>query len=164
MKHKLCAAAALILTVMLLLSACSGGGADAAKVDVGALTKEMQAAARLPEMLAVRSGDSKAERGFAAISDMDYDKVEAFSLLYAADGSAYELAVIRLKDAADAQALRDSLQKHITKRAEQYRQYDPSQVSRAGGAAVAVHGEYAALIMCDDNAAVKAVFDKAFAS
>ena len=164
MKKALC----LITAMLLLCAALAGCGSDGSKadekqIDTAALTEEMQAAAAWPQMLSVGSGDSSAERGFSAISTLAYDKIEAFSLLYAADGTAYELALIRLKDPSDMPALEQSLKTHIEKRTEQYRYYKPEQVSRAESAAVAVHGSYAALIMCDGNAAVKAVFDKAFA-
>lgn len=162
MKKRLCAVLAMLVLCAVMLTGCGSDGAKVDAVDPDALIGRMQEASVLPAMLSIRSGDERAERGFAAISTLAYDKVDSFSLLYAADGSAYELAVIRLKDAADSKALEDSLRAHIDSRVQTYRNYDPTQVSRAGSAVVAVRGSYAALIMCDDSAAVKAVFDKAF--
>ena len=166
MKRTICLITALMLFCA-VLSACGGSAADektepAEQIDIAALAQKMQAAADWPGMLAVSSGDERAQRGFEAISTLDYGKVDAFSLLYASDGASYELAVIRLKDSADMPALEQSLKKHIETRAETYRYYKPDQVARAESAAVAVHGRYAALIMSSDNAAVKAVFDQAF--
>lgn len=155
MKRICCLLAALLCFA---LAGCGSG----ATVEPAALLHQMEEAAVLPAMKTVADTDANGERGFAAICDLDYDKVEAYSLLYAADGSAYELAVIRLKDAADIAALEQSLKKHIDNRVAQYRVYKPEQVDRAAGAVVAAHGSYAALIMCDDNAAAKAVFDHAF--
>lgn len=157
MKRLVC----IILALMILLCACGSEASDKA-VDLSALTEDMRAATALPAMLSIRSGDERAERGFAAISDLDYDKVDAYSLLYAADGTAYELAVIRLKDEGDSAAMEASLRAHIDSRAETYRTYNPEQVPRAESAVIASHGRYVALIMCDDPAAVKAVFDRAF--
>jgi hypothetical protein len=154
----------LILVVILTLSLVSCGQSAAPAVDVAALCDEMLSADSFPEMLNIRSGDSREERGFSAISDMDYEKVEAFSLYYAADGTSYELAVICLKDAADMKALEKSLDAHIHTRVEQYRSYDATQVMRAENAVVAVSGRCAALIMCDEPSAVKAVFDRAVQS
>ena len=152
------AAALLALLTLFLLAACQSGSAD--DRDIYALTDDMRSAAEWPELLEIRRGDSREQKGFAAVSDMDYDKVDDFDLLYAADGSAYELAVIRLKDESDIKELESSLKRHIESRVSQYRYYDASQVSRAQSAAVAVKGKCAALIMCDDPSAVKAVFDK----
>lgn len=163
MKRWLCAFLAILMLCSVMLTGC---GSDSAKedgaVDIDALTRRMQEASDLPVMLTIRSGDERAERGFAAISTLAYDKVESFTLLYAADGSAYELAVIRLKDISDSKALEDTLRAHIDSRVQTYRNYDAAQVPRAEGAVVALHGRYAALIMCDDNPSVRAVFDQAF--
>ena len=132
------------------------------QLEPSALVEEMRAAGEWPPMLTVDDADSRAQKGFSTISTLDYGKVDAYTLIYAADGSSFELAVIRLKDSADMPALEQSLKKHIEKRAESYRYYKPDQVARAEGAAVVSHGRYAALIMCSDNASVRAVFDKYF--
>ena len=164
MKRVTCAVLALILMLSCAaLTGCgSGGEQPSAEPDVNTVIEEMRAASELPQMLSMNSGDERGERGFAAVSDLDYEKVEAYSLLYAADGSAYEIAVIRLKDAADSAALEQSLRRHIENRVRTYRQYSPEELPRAESAAAAVHGRYAALVMCDDVAAVKAIFDKVF--
>ena len=155
-------AAAVILAALAILSLAACGNDTSADVDVQKLTDDMRAAARWPELLSIRSGDSREQKGFAAISDMDYERVDDFSLLYAADGSAYELAVIRLKDETDMKELEGSLGSHIESRVSQYRFYDAEQAPRAESAVVVTKGRYAALIMCDDIAAVRTVFEKAF--
>ena len=161
--RSLCLILALILLCGAALTGCGAdGGRKAADVDADALMQRMQEAATLPGMLAIRTGDERQERGFAAISTLSFEKVEAFSLLYAADGSAYELAVISLKDEGDVEALKNTLKAHIDSRAQTYRTYSPEQAPRAEAAVVAAHGRTVALIMCDDNAAVRAVFDQAF--
>ena len=154
--------AILIAALITAAAMCSCSGDTAEKADIYALADEMAAASELPEMLTINKGDSREEKGFSAISDLDFGKVEEFSLMYSADGSSYELAVIMLKNESDMPALESSLREHIHNRAEQYRYYDASQAPRAENAAVAVSGRYAALIMCDDISSVKAVFDKAF--
>lgn len=158
-KRIICIIAALAV-ICTALTGCGSPAADDAGIDIYALADEMSAAAKLPDMLSIRSGDDRAEKGFAAISDLGYGKVEAFSLQYAADGSAYELAVIELKDPSDMAALEKSLRTHIENRIQQFRYYDPDEAPRAEGAIAAVSGRYAALIMCDDNSSVKAVFDR----
>ena len=153
---------ALFAAVLMILSLAACGTPDDKAVDVYALADEMAAAVELPEMLNINKGDSKEVKGFAAISDLDYSKVNEFSLMYSSDGSAYELAVIKLGDASDMKKLEASLKEHIEKRVKQYRQYDAEEVPRAESAVVVTNGAYAALIMCDDTAAAKTVFDKAF--
>ena len=158
-KIAVCALALILTFVTMIMTGC--GGTDSAAVDTVELLAQMSEACELPKMLSISSGDSREKKGFAAVSDMGYDKVAQYSLSYAEDGSAYELAVIRMKDSADARALEESLKKHIEKRVEQYKYYDAAQVSRAEDATVAVNGAYVALIMCDNNAEAKAIFENA---
>ena len=153
----------LLLALLFAAAVFAGcGGGEESKVDCGGLASQMAAASEFPSMLTINSGDDNEERGFSAISDLSFDKAASFSLMYASDGSAYELAVIELKDAGDMKALENSLRAHIENRVKQYKYYDPEQVSRAESALVASRGRYAALIMCDDASAVKTVFEKAF--
>lgn len=157
----------MLLTLALLCAALTGcgagsdGGTDEG-IDVVDLLRQMQAASDLPAMLTVRAGDENAERAFATISDLDYGVIDAYCLTYAAEGTAHEIAVFRVKDSADMGALETSLKDHIAQRRETFRYYMPEEVPRCESGRVVVHGSYAALIICDDAAAVQAVFDKAF--
>ena len=112
----------------------------------------------LPEMKTVTDKDENAADLFGYLSDFDYDKVEAYFLSYAADGQSYEIAVVALKDADDAEALKSTLKKHCKNRVNLYQSYAPDQVRRAEAAELAVSGGYVALIMCDDQEAVKKAF------
>ena len=126
--------------------------------DLSGLRDKMLAAAELPEMLSVTDKSSRPERKLATITDIDYQKTDGFFIDYAADGTAYEIAVIALKSADDMPSLEKSLRSHIQKRTEQYRYYAPGQVTRAESAKVVSDGKRAALIMCDDVKAVEKAF------
>ena len=117
MKNTMIKIAAVVIAALMVfsLAACTQGAEKS--VDIYALTDEMQSAVEMPAMLSIKKGDGNDKKGFAAISDMDYAKVAEFSLLYAADGTAYELAVIKLADPADMTELERSLKKHIERRA-----------------------------------------------
>ncbi len=114
----------------------------------------------LPEMSAVSSVDEKADELFTYLSDIDYNKVEGYFLTFAADGTAYEIAVVALKERGDVSELLSSLRKHVEGRVNLYKSYAPDQVSRAENAEIVSAGRYVALIMCGDQAAVKAAFEK----
>ncbi len=144
------------------LCACQTSVPEKSDTDIHKLAENMTAAAKMPDMLNACTGDSGAESAFGAISDLEYGKIEEFTLYYAADGTAYELAVIELKSADDMKELEESLKEHIENRVKQYKYYNPEEVPRAEGAAVVSNGRYAALIMCDDVTQVKAIFDAAF--
>lgn len=158
-KRGLCLSLCIALLLTALLAACTVQKTD---VDLQALRQELLAATTLPEMKSVSSTDDNAERNLQSITDIAYDKVAEYTIDYAADGAAYEIAVIRLRSESDTAELTKSLQKHIKSRTEQYRFYMPEQVPNAEAAIIAENGPYIALIMCDDPAAVEAAFDKAF--
>lgn len=149
--------AALILLLALCLNLCACGE-QKETVSMYELQKVMVSAAELPEMLSASSSDSDAKAKFAYLSDFDYSKTDGFFLAYSADGSSYEIAVIATKSSSDALAAEASLRRHLQSRINLYKTYEPTQLDRAENAMIISSGRYAALIMCDDNSAVKAAF------
>ena len=159
-KHRWLAALLAALTV-LGLCAC-GQKADAPQtVSMIDLRTAMEAAApSLPDMRYVSDADDDPAGLFAHLSDMDYDKVERFFLSYSAAGLADEIAVIAVKDRADAEAAADSLRAHLEDRARLYEQYKPDQLQRVQDGLVFTWKHYAVLIVCDEADAVKDAFDR----
>lgn len=145
MKRIICVICALVMA--LSLCAC---GEKTQKIDMYELQKSMVSADKsLPEMKISGSWDENAEKAFSYISDMEYNKIHGFFLAYAADGMAYELAVVQLKDKSDAGAMEDSLNEHVQTRVRMYKTYEPEQVQRAENAVVKTVGDCVLLIMCD---------------
>jgi len=152
------------LTAALLLLLCACGGRSTA-VSMEDLRERMLAAApSLPEMKSVDDSADNAEELFAYLSDMDYGKVEHFFLSYSAKGLADEIAVIAVKNAADAAAAQASLQSHLEGRKLLYEQYQPDQLQRTESAEIFVKDQYAVLIVCDEVQAVKDAFRQAVAA
>ena len=114
----------------------------------------------MPEMLSVSSSDEKAGELFAYLSEYDYEGVEGYFLAYAADGMAYEVAVVCLKDEANAADLAKTIKAHVQGRINLYKSYAPEQVPKAEAAKIVTNGRYVALIMCDDPAAVQKAFEE----
>lgn len=134
--------------------------AEISFADMKQLAADMAAAdSSLPEMLTVTDADADAEVSFASVSDMSYDKIAHYLLVYSAAGKADEICVIAVKDAADAEEAKKSLKSHANARVRMYREYDATQVSRAEHAQVFEQGNYAVLIICDHADAVKAAFE-----
>lgn len=149
---------ALILTLLLCLSVCACGDNDEL-VSMYDLRVEMEkAAGYLPDMLSISSADEKGEASFSYISDIDYDKVDAYFVSYANGPESYELAVIAVKDASDVSEAEASLKQHRQNRVSFYESYAVSEVQRAENALVFSSGRYAVLIMTDNNSAVKKAF------
>lgn len=145
MKRIIC----VICALAMCLSVCACGE-KTQKIDMYELQKSMVSADKsLPEMKISGSWDENAEKAFSYISDMEYNKIHGFFLAYAADGMAYELAVVQLKDKYDAGEMEDSLNEHVQTRVRMYKTYEPEQVQRAENAVVKTVGDCVLLIMSD---------------
>lgn len=145
MKRIIC----VICALAMCLSVCACGE-KTQKIDMYELQKSMVSADKsLPEMKISGSWDENAEKAFSYISDMEYNKIHGFFLAYAADGMAYELAVVQLKDKSDAGEMEDSLNEHVQTRVRMYKTYEPEQVQRAENAVVKTVGDCVLLIMSD---------------
>lgn len=145
MKRIIC----VICALAMCLSVCACGE-KTQKIDMYELQKSMVSADKsLPEMKISGSWDENAEKAFSYISDMEYNKIQGFFLAYAADGMAYELAVVQLKDKSDAGEMEDSLNEHVQTRVRMYKTYEPEQVQRAENAVVKTVGDCVLLIMSD---------------
>ncbi len=155
MKRVLALAAALLMC--LTLCAC---GETKPTVGMYDLRVAMENAAKdLPEMLSVSSSDEKGKASFSYISDLDYDKVDAYFVSYANALASYEIAVIAVKEPEDISDAVASLERHKQNRVDFYSSYGVGEVKRAENALVFSNGRYAVLIMTDDNSSVKAAFE-----
>ena len=138
-----------ICAALCALSLCACGN-DSTQVSMYELQKAMlQADKSLPEMMVTGSWEENAEKAFSYISDLEYNKVSGYFLAYAADGMAYEIAVVQLKDKADVTAAADSLKAHVQDRVQLYKTYEPEQTQRAESAVVKTDGNFVLLIMSD---------------
>lgn len=154
MKRIICVICAAVMAFS--LCAC---GSKTQSIDMHELQKSMVDADKsLPEMKISGSWDENAEKAFSYISDMEYNKIHGFFLAYAADGMAYEIAVVQLKDKSDATAMEESLNEHVQTRVQMYKTYEPEQVDRASGAKVETIGDCVLLIMCDSPQNVETAF------
>ena len=86
-----------------------GCGNNNNKIDMTKLEKTMMAAdTDMPTMLAVNSDSDNTKDLFAYLSDMDYSKVDKYFLDYAQEGTAEEVAVIRVKNSKDVDEAKKS--------------------------------------------------------
>ena len=150
----------LLIVVFCVLLGCMGCGQDTPPVSMYDLSRAMLAADdTLPEMSYVSSSDENASDLFSYLSNLDYTLVDSYFLSYSSKGLADEIAVIALKNAADADAAKKTIDAHVQSRVAMYKQYDPSQTSRVEGAMVFTSGRYVVLIISDKQHEVKNAFD-----
>ena len=168
--------AALILAALALFSLAGCGGGSSAQtqtpaVDGGALLRAMmEADDSLPEMTTVaidagslssNSADYRdSKKTFSYISDLPFDLVDRFAVAYSVDGRlADEIAVIAVKDEADAGDALDSLRRHQEDRLKLYQTYGPQEAARVEKAHMFTRNQYAVLIICDDTTSVTDAFE-----
>lgn len=154
--RKLCVA-----IVMVLLCGCGAGGStDKETVSMYDLNQKMEEAeSSLPEMLYASSEDGNAKEQFKHISDLDYDKVDSYFVSYSKEGKADEIAVIAVKDPADAAEAKESFERHRQSRIKLLNQYEPKEVKRIEDGIIFTRGQYAVLIICDHPDAVRKSFE-----
>ena len=156
-----------LLAVCLLavsLTACSGGTAPSTTVNMEQLQKAMLAAdptlAKDITSITSNTGDaSEAKKNFSYFSTLDYEKVDRYLLSYSSSGTADEVAVIAVKDAADVGEAASTLRAHVDDRLKLFQQYGPDQASRVEKAEIFTKDQYAVLLICDDSGAVKTAFE-----
>lgn len=159
--------AACLALAALALAACFGctGAAQPAGPDLDPaemVRAMMEADTTLPEMATRSSTDADAKDSFFYLSDMDYKKVDAYFYAYADAGTAEEMAVVKLKNGADAAALMDSLHDHVAARQGTFEEYDPEQVPLTQDAVITREGRYVVLIVSKKNGLAQNVFQGFF--
>ncbi len=151
-----------LLSAGCLMAVCCTGCKEEQKpvVSMYDLSRAMLAADdTLPDMSYVSNSDENASELFGYLSDMDYALVESYFLSYSSEGLADEIAVIAVKDAADVETAKKSIEAHVEDRVGLYTQYDPSQTERAEDALVFTSGQYAVLIISEKQDEVKTAFE-----
>lgn len=147
----------IILTIPALYACGSKPSGDISMYD---LNKAICEKADFSEMQYASSGDQDPEDLFSNISDMDYAKVKAFFVSYAADGkgNADEIAVIQVKDAGNTSEAAASLNDHLAYRKSLYKTYDSSQLDKLDKAIVCSYEDLAILIVADQPETLKIAF------
>ena len=150
-----------VMLVVLTLLLCGCGGKTSETVSMYDLRQAMEAAdSSLPEMLNASNNDKDAEDLFVNISDMDYDKVDSYFVSYSKEGKADEIAVIAVRDEADIEEAKKSLQAHKEDRYKLLNQYEPEEVKRIEDGVIFSSGRYTVLIICDDTESVRKAFEE----
>ena len=156
----------LLAAMLTMTSACGNKGTDNSpetSVSISSLQETMLSAdTTLPEMTKVSSEDAQAELNFAYLSDLSYDLVDAYFYAYATEGTAEEIAVIKLKDKNDASAMMKAMHDHIESRQGTFQEYDPEQLSMTEKAVVTREGSYIALIISSKDGLVQKAFESSF--
>ena len=139
------------LALLLILALCGCGKQDGPDISMYDLCKAMSSSGSFGDMKYASSEDSNAAELLANVSNLEYSKVRAFFIYYAAEGrgNADEIVVIRVRDSKDARAAEETLSSHLSKRKALYASYDKSQVPKLDKARVFRDGSFAVLIVSE---------------
>jgi hypothetical protein len=155
---------ALVLLLAVVLSGC-GGGTASDTVSMYDLRVAMEAAdGSLPDMTNLSTNDENAESLFSdyVTKNLDMEKVDSFFVSYATEGGkADEIVVIAVKNANDVSEAKTALEEHQESRRKMLEQYEPEQEKRVEDGVIFTKNQYAVLIICDNQDAVRKAFEEA---
>lgn len=133
----------------------------------GIMDKMKESAKDLPSMLHVDPKTENAEIYFASLSTVDYGLIEDFIYESTTDTSnpAPEMAIIKVKDKSDVEAVTSSLKEHLESRKLMFRNYpdqiDERQMPMVESAQVFSENEYVVFIVAENSKEVKDAFYEA---
>lgn len=151
----------IINLILSLLTGCSTGSGSTADIDLDTFRDAMlSAASDMPKMEYTDSDNANAEDLFTNLSSLEYVKVKEYFYYYSAEGTADELAVIRLKSSSDVKSAESSLQKHIDARIEVLKTYAPGEVDTARDARIISYKNIVIMIMSHNADAIENACNK----
>lgn len=100
----------------------------------------------------VSYGEDLYEDSFDNLYGIQFKDISDGAILYTESGGlADEISIVCMKDNSDVQVARQKLQERIEARRNTFAGYKPEEVYKLDNASVIVQGNYAALIISDDN-------------
>lgn len=150
---KVLAAAALTALVLTGCGGKSGGKEPAAQAVVEAV------AAEVPFVDTMSYVD---DRQFYNLYRLDQEKVADKSMYVGTRASAEEITVVRMKDAADVQVVKDAMAERLEDQRLAFENYLPEEMTKIKGAQIYIHGAYVMLVVADDTSKAESAFNAQF--
>lgn len=95
--------------------------------------------------------------------DLDTGILDGMSVyIDGSGGFADELAVFKVKDKKDAEAVKESIGKRLEERKELFRDYNPDEFAKLENSTVIVKESYIFFVVSDDNSTSEQVFEDFF--
>lgn len=156
---------AAILSAVLLCGLFVSCGDDAEEISMYDLNKALVGFTSEPDNMKYASNsDPNPQDLLAHVSNIDYSKVNAFFISYAADGTgnADEIVAIQVKKKSDLNEAAATLKTHLETRKTLYAAYDKSQLPKLEKSKVFTRGTLAILMVADDSDKMEAAFNDFF--
>ncbi len=152
---------AVLLSAILLCGIFTACGDEAEEISMYDLSQALVTFAGSPDdMKYASSSDTNPEDLLAHVSNIEYGKVKAFFISYAADGkgNADEIIAIQVKKKSDLSQAAASLKAHLEYRKTLYAAYDTTQLPKLEKAKVLTRGTLAILMVADSSDKMEAAF------
>lgn len=146
---------ALVIIVMLAASfitmtGCSSESSGASCRDILNGCKKIAPEGSFDTMVCY--GEDLYEDSFDNLYGIQFKDISDGAILYTESGGlADEISIVCMKDNSDVQVARQKLQERIESRRNTFAGYKPEEVYKLDNASVIVQGNYAAIIISDDN-------------
>ena len=148
--------AVLLASLAVLSLAACGGQADSGKQPAAAdVVAAVAGGLELKDQMV--TADETVFYGL--YSSLDREKVADASMYMSGTRST---AVIKAKDEADVQHVKDAIDVRIEDQKFSYEDYKPEEMTKINGALVLTHGNYVLLVMADDTSGVDKAFEAQF--
>lgn len=149
---------ALTLAMALLLTGCTRPQTTTKDVDVAKLADDMLASLTIDDEMMELNQDT-----IVNLYEYDAESIAAFKVYASATMStANEVAVFKAANSEGVEYIQEMLSLRIQTQKFNYENYVPAEMSKIENAQILKNGLYVAMIVNDDPAPAKAIFEKAF--
>ena len=118
----------------------------------------MELDSKLPELMIYDKGIDNGEDVFHAFSNESMDLVSDYAYAYAADGSAPELIVLKLKNIDDAEKIMSDLKEHMELREGTMANYSPEEVEMVKNGKIVREGVYIGMFIGNKSTLMQSSF------
>jgi hypothetical protein len=140
-----------VFALPLSLAACGQSASESGYTAAEISRRIIDSQQDLSHLESLAMGDDRFSDFLYNYYDMDIETLDDGVFCYPDSGEdAREVTVLRFKEGTDMSAVEESLLAYIQSRIITYQGYMPAQVLQLEQAVVEIHGQYAALFVCDN--------------
>lgn len=144
------------LSMLLMLGACSSRTAAAENPDAGDIAAKIISNVKFQDQLVELKNDTVNK----IYSKLDLSMAEDYCIYVSGtNATAEELAVIKLADSSNADAVKAAFEARIQDQKFRYENYNPQEMVKINDAVIAKKGSYIMLAVADDSAKCEKLFN-----
>ena len=102
------------------------------------------------------------DMALARLYELDTEKIAESAFYTNSSATAEEIAVIKVKDTAYAETVKNAYQARVDAQKESFRDYVPEEIPKLESAVIYENGEYVLLVISEDNDGAERLVSEAF--